>query len=115
MAKDILSVGGFTIIRRIGNGARSTIYLATDDEDGSTIALKRLIFEKPDDHRYFEQTELEFKVAQEIDVLDVYRRHKEFKPQGIGDLNQGGLQLAKALADEVTPTIDALVSDSKGG
>ena len=54
MGKDILSVGGFTIIRRIGNGARSTIYLATDDEDGSTVALKRLIFEKPDDHRYFE-------------------------------------------------------------
>jgi uncharacterized metal-binding protein len=55
------------------------------------------------------------KVVQEIDVLDVYRRHKEFKPQGIGELNDGGLQLAKALAEEVTPTIDALAPDRKGG
>jgi uncharacterized metal-binding protein len=55
------------------------------------------------------------KVVQEIDVLDVYRRHKEFKPQGIGELNDGGLQLAKALAEEITPTIDALALDRKGG
>ena len=66
MAKDILSVGGFTIIRRIGNGARSTIYLATDEEDGTTVALKRVIYEKPEDHRVFEQTENEYKVAQRI-------------------------------------------------
>jgi serine/threonine protein kinase len=67
MGKDILSVGGFTITRRIGSGARSTIYLATDDEDGTQVALKRLIFEKPEDHRVFEQTENEYKVAQHLD------------------------------------------------
>src|SRR4030042_2615524 len=67
MAKDILSVGGFTIIRRVGNGARSTIYLATDEEDGSVVALKRLIYEKPEDHRVFEQTELEYQVARKVD------------------------------------------------
>ena len=67
MAKDILSLGEFTIIRRIGNGARSTIYLATDEEDGSLVALKRVIVEKPEDYRVLEQTELEYKVAREID------------------------------------------------
>ncbi|MBM4025278.1 MAG: serine/threonine protein kinase [Planctomycetes bacterium] len=76
MAKDILSVGGFTIIKRIGNGARSTIYLATDDEDGMTVALKRLIFEKPEDLRVFEQTELEYKVAQKIDHPYVRKCYK---------------------------------------
>jgi serine/threonine-protein kinase len=76
MAKDILSVGGFTIIQRIGNGARSTIYLATDDEDGSTVALKRLISERPEDHRVFEQTENEFKVAQKIDHPYVRKCYK---------------------------------------
>ena len=76
MGKDILSVGGFTIIRRIGNGARSTIYLATDDEDGSTVALKRLIWEKPEDHRAFEQTETEYKVAQKIDHPYVRKCYK---------------------------------------
>jgi uncharacterized metal-binding protein len=46
------------------------------------------------------------RVVQEIDVLDVYRRHKELKPQGVSELNEGGLKLAKALAEEVAPTID---------
>jgi serine/threonine protein kinase len=76
MAKDILSVGGFTIIKRIGNGARSTIYLATDEEDGTVVALKRLIFEKPEDHRVFEQTENEYKVAQRIDHPYVRKCYK---------------------------------------
>jgi len=76
MAKDILSVGGFTIIKRIGNGARSTIYLATDDQDGTVVALKRLIFEKPEDHRVFEQTENEYRVAQRIDHPYVRKCYK---------------------------------------
>jgi serine/threonine protein kinase len=76
MAKDILSVGGFTIVRRIGNGARSTIYLATDEEDGTVVALKRLIFEKPEDHRVFEQTENEYRVAQKIDHPYVRKCYK---------------------------------------
>ncbi len=67
MARDLLSVGEFTIIRRIGNGARSTIYLATDEEDGTQVALKRVIIERPEDHRVIEQTEMEYKVAREID------------------------------------------------
>ncbi|MGE5295306.1 MAG: serine/threonine-protein kinase [Solirubrobacterales bacterium] len=76
MAKDILSVGGFTIIRRIGNGARSTIYLATDEEDGSVVALKRLIYEKPEDSRFFEQTESEYHVAKKIDHPYVRKCYK---------------------------------------
>jgi serine/threonine protein kinase len=67
MAKDILDVGGFTIIRRLGTGARSTIYLAADEENNMTVALKRVIFEKPEDSRVFEQVEVEYKVAHQID------------------------------------------------
>ncbi len=55
------------------------------------------------------------KVVQEIAVLDVYRRHKDFKPQGIAELNEGGRQLAHALAEEIAITIDALVSEEEGG
>ena len=71
MAKDILDVGGYTIIRRIGVGARSTIYLAADEEDGRKVALKRVIFERPEDSRVFEQVETEYKVAGMIDHLYV--------------------------------------------
>jgi serine/threonine protein kinase len=67
MARDILDVGGFTIIRRIGTGARSTIYLASDEENDTKVALKRVIFERPEDSRIFEQVETEYKVARHID------------------------------------------------
>ncbi|MBN2316905.1 MAG: protein kinase, partial [Sedimentisphaerales bacterium] len=67
MGKDILDVGGFTIIQRLGTGARSTIYLASDEENDMKVALKRVIFEKPEDSRIFEQVETEYKVARQID------------------------------------------------
>ena len=67
MGKDILDVGGFTILKRIGTGARSTIYLASDEENGTQVALKRVIYEKPEDSRVFEQMETEYKVARAVD------------------------------------------------
>jgi serine/threonine protein kinase len=66
MANDILDVGGYTILRRLGTGARSTIYLATNDVDDTQVALKRVIYEKPEDLRIFEQVEAEYKVAKQI-------------------------------------------------
>ncbi|MBA7650548.1 Serine/threonine-protein kinase PrkC [subsurface metagenome] len=76
MVKGILDVGGFTILKRIGTGARSTIYLATDKQNGSNVALKRVIFEKPEDARVFEQVETEYKVARRIDHPYVRKCHK---------------------------------------
>ena len=67
MGKNILNIGGFEIERRLGTGARSTIYLATDTTDNKKVALKRVIHEKPEDFRVFEQVETEFKTAQKID------------------------------------------------
>jgi uncharacterized metal-binding protein len=55
------------------------------------------------------------RLAQEIAVLDVYRRYKQFRPQGIAELNEGGLQLARALAAELAVTIDKLVAENKEG
>jgi uncharacterized metal-binding protein len=46
------------------------------------------------------------KVTRDFSVLEVYRRHKQFKPQGIAELNEGGLQLARALATEVAAVVD---------
>ena len=66
MARDILNVGGFIIKKRLGNGARSTIYLATNQQMNTDVALKRIIYERPQDTRVFEQTENEYKVAQRI-------------------------------------------------
>ncbi|HRQ37010.1 MAG TPA: putative zinc-binding protein [Chloroflexota bacterium] len=54
-------------------------------------------------------------VAHDLAVLDVYRRHRQFKPQGIAELNEGGQQLAHALAEEVAALIDAIEPPAQGG
>jgi len=66
MANDLLDIGGFRILKRIGTGARSTIYLAVDEETERKVALKRVIYEKSEDHRIFEQVQTEFNVARQI-------------------------------------------------
>ncbi len=54
-------------------------------------------------------------LAQEIAVLDVYRRHKEYRPDGIAELNEPGIQLAHALAEEVAGMVDGLVDEEQEG
>lgn len=54
-------------------------------------------------------------VAQEFAVLDVYRRNKDLKPQGIAELNEGGQKLAHVLAEEVSAVVDGLLDGVKGG
>jgi uncharacterized metal-binding protein len=49
------------------------------------------------------------RIAKDYAVLDVYRRYKQFKPQGISELNEGGMQLAHALADEIAELVDELI------
>jgi len=55
------------------------------------------------------------RVAHEVDVLDVYRRHKELKPDGIEELNEAGRKLARVLAEEVAQAIDEMQSMAPAG
>jgi uncharacterized metal-binding protein len=50
-------------------------------------------------------------IARDFAVLDVFRRYREFKPQGIAELNEGGQKLADALAREVDGVVDELTRD----
>ena len=54
-------------------------------------------------------------VAQDFAVLDVYRRYRQFKPQGIAELNEGGQKLAHALAEEVATVVDNLTAEHAQG
>ncbi len=51
------------------------------------------------------------KVTHALQVLDVYRRHRELKPAGIAQLNEAGRQLAKVLADEVSALVDGIEAE----
>jgi len=54
-------------------------------------------------------------IAQEFAVLDVYRNHKDLKPQGIAELNEGGMKLAGVLAEEVAAVVDGILTAKEGG
>lgn len=54
-------------------------------------------------------------IAQDFAVLDVYRRYRQFKPQGIAELNEGGECLARALAEEIVGIVDHLTAGEAGG
>ncbi len=54
-------------------------------------------------------------IARDYAVLDVYRRYRQYKPQGIAELNQGGEQLARALAEEIAQLVDVLTTGGDGG
>lgn len=47
-------------------------------------------------------------VRKELAVLECFRCHRDLKPQGIGELNEGGQKLASVLAEEVDAAVDAL-------
>jgi uncharacterized metal-binding protein len=48
-------------------------------------------------------------VDREFAVLDAYRRNRKMKPRGIAELNEGGQNLAYALAVEVAAAVDELL------
>ena len=53
------------------------------------------------------------RIAREVAVQEVFRRHKALKPEGIAELNPAGQALASILAEELTPLVDTLtVADS---
>lgn len=53
-------------------------------------------------------------ITQDFAVLDVYRRYKQFKPQGIAELNEGGENLARAIAEEVAELVDEITGGGNG-
>ncbi len=75
MSNGSIDIDGFRIVRRIGTGARTTIYLATDEATGQTVALKRAVMERAEDARIFEQIKVEYKVARRIDHPYVRKCH----------------------------------------
>ena len=67
MANSTIDIDGYTILRRIGTGARSIIYLAVEEATRKRVAIKRAVLEAPEDTRIFKQIETEYKVSNEID------------------------------------------------
>jgi uncharacterized metal-binding protein len=55
------------------------------------------------------------RVVRECSVIETFRRHRDLKPQGIAELNEDGVKLAGALAQEIVTEVDALTTSGDGG
>lgn len=55
------------------------------------------------------------KLAREVAVLEVFRRHRDLKPEGIAELNEAGRKLARVLAEEVAESLTNADQTLKGG
>ena len=53
-------------------------------------------------------------VVSERTVFDAFRRHKDLKPEGIAELNEQGMKLAKVIAREVADTVIEIGQSKKG-
>jgi serine/threonine protein kinase len=60
-------IGKYSILSQLGAGAHSTILHITRQEDGRQYALKVVPINSPDDRKYLDQAEHEFRVAQMLD------------------------------------------------
>lgn len=60
-------LSGYRVLRSLGVGARSTISLAKDLNTGRDVAIKQVIRNGPEDDRFIEQAEVEYKVSSPLD------------------------------------------------
>src|SRR3954465_7262893 len=70
-----IKIGKFQVIGTLGSGAHSSILHVRRSADGKNYALKVVPLDDPEDQKYLEQAQLEFRVAQMPDhpnLLKVY-------------------------------------------
>jgi uncharacterized metal-binding protein len=120
--------------KSLGAAAREAAYVLTEDlrpEKTKVVALSLLVMGDEEARREVEGGEavaidgckLECAAkslasagasrVSKIAIFDVVRRHRGLKPEGVCDLNEDGLKLARAAADEAVAIVDDL--DEGGG
>lgn len=78
-AMAIDKIGQFQILGTLGKGAHSTILHVRRSADAKQYALKIVPIQSPDDHKFLEQAEHEFLIAQKLDhpnLIKVYALEK---------------------------------------
>ena len=76
MERNTIDLDGYTILRRLGTGARSVIYLAVEETTKNRVAVKRAFYENPEDTRIFEQIETEYKVSKQLNHPYIRKCHE---------------------------------------
>ena len=53
------------------------------------------------------------KVEHPLETIQFYTAHRDLKPEGVAQLNEAGLKLARVAADELAATVDRLAAGEK--
>jgi serine/threonine protein kinase len=68
-----MSIGKFTILGKLGTGAHSTILHVRRSADSKQYALKVVPIDGPEDNKFLEQAQHEFRVAQLLDHVNLIK------------------------------------------
>ncbi len=119
--------------KSLGAAAREAAYVLTEDlrpERTEVVALGLLVMGDDEARRKVEGGEavaidgckLECAAkglacsgaskVHEVAIFDVIRRHRGLKPEGVCELNEDGLRLARAAADEAAKIVDDIDKES---
>ncbi len=133
MRRKVVVVPCSGIGKALGAAAREAAYVLTEDlrpECTKITALGLLVLGDPETRREvagsaavaIDGCKLECAAkgleasgagrVQKIAVFDVIRRHRGLKPEGVIDLNEDGLRLARAAAEEALKFVDEEAADA---
>ncbi|MFN0132331.1 MAG: serine/threonine-protein kinase [Phycisphaerales bacterium] len=73
------SVEGFRVLKEVGQGAASTIYLVQDPKSKNIWALKHVEKHEPKDQRFLDQAEAEYRIASALDHPSIRKITKLIK------------------------------------
>ncbi|MFM9994614.1 MAG: serine/threonine-protein kinase [Phycisphaerales bacterium] len=81
-------VEGYRVLREIGRGAASIIYLVQDPKSKHIWALKHVEKVEPKDERFLEQAEAEYRIAAELDHPSIRKIDKLIKKRSMLEVRE---------------------------
>ncbi|MCH2137126.1 MAG: serine/threonine protein kinase [Phycisphaerales bacterium] len=76
---DPRTIAGFTVLARLGEGARSTLYAVHDPKSRQVWALKHVMKDDAKDQRFIEQCEREYAIGSKLDHQSLRGMHRLVK------------------------------------
>ncbi len=94
------TVEGYRVMSEIGRGAASVIYLVQDPKSKQIWALKHVVKNNPKEQRFLDQTEMEYKIASQLDHDSIRKIPRIIKKGSILKTNE--LYLVMELVDGIS-------------
>jgi eukaryotic-like serine/threonine-protein kinase len=93
-------VEGYRVLREVGRGAASIVYLVQDPKTKQIWAMKHVVKETPKEQRFLDQAEAEYKIASELDHPGIRKIVRLIKKGSL--LNTRELYLVMEFVDGVS-------------